>query len=99
MSSAGVIEPINVLEDGDFSGSAGLPELPPDQFRLDGLEEGFHCGVIVAITLAAHGYFEAILAQQFLVVMRAILAPAIRMVNTAFGWPSHGRSRRCGPPA
>jgi len=46
--------------------------MPPDQFRLDGFEEGFHRGVVITVALATHGYFEAMLAQDFLVVMRAV---------------------------
>jgi len=35
-----VIEAVDILEDGDFSGAAYLPRVPPDQFGLDGLEKG-----------------------------------------------------------
>ena len=88
MSTAWVIEAVDVFEDSNIHIPSSLPGLPPDQFGLDGFEEGFHCGVVIAITFATHGGFEAVLAQDFLVVMRAVLAAAIRMVNTAFGRPS-----------
>ena len=90
MSAARVIETVDVFKDGDFNIPAGLPCVPPDQFGLalhdsrmrafdesDGFEEGFHGRIIIAISLAAHGYFEAILAQDFLIVMRTILTAAI----------------------
>ena len=64
-----VIEAIDIFEDGDFSGSACLPRVPPNQFGFNGLEEAFHCGVIIAIPLAAHRHLEAVLARQLLIVM------------------------------
>ena len=70
--------------------------MPPDQFRLDGFEKSFHRGVVITISLATHGYFEAMLAQDFLVVIRAILAASIlingRMVDAALGRPAQGNS-------
>ena len=77
MSTARVIEAINVLEDSDLNRSACLPGMPPDHLRLDGLEESFHRGVIITIALATHRYLEAMLAQDSLVVMRTILAAAV----------------------
>lgn len=41
MSPDWVIEPIDVSDDGVFGSLAGLPCDWPEQFRLDGLEEGF----------------------------------------------------------
>jgi hypothetical protein len=40
MPSDGVIEPVDISCDGVFGLLAGLPGDRPDQFRLDGLEEG-----------------------------------------------------------
>ena len=40
-----------------------------DQLRLDGFEEGFNGGIIIAIALTAHGYLEAMLAQYLLIVV------------------------------
>ena len=42
-------------------------------------------GVVVAIALAAHGYLEAMLAQDLLIVMRTVLRPAIRVVDATSG--------------
>lgn len=64
-----VIEAIDIFEDGDFSGSACLPRVPPNQFGFNGFEEAFYRGVIIAISLAAHRNLEALLARQFLIVM------------------------------
>ena len=45
MPAARVIEAIDVFEDSNFSDSAGLPGVPPDQLCLEGFEEGFHGGI------------------------------------------------------
>ena len=82
MFPARIIEAVDILEDGDLSGHACLPRVPPDQFCLDGFEEGFHHGIVVAVALAAHRYLEPILTQDFLIVMRAILAaPSHKSIN------------------
>jgi hypothetical protein len=86
VSAARVIEAIDVFEDGNLSGPAGLARMPPDQLRLDGLEEGFDGRVIIVFTFPAHGFLEAMLAQQLLIFMRAILAAPVRVMNAALGW-------------
>ena len=40
MSATGVVEPVDVLEDGSLSLAPRLPVLPPDEFGLQGFEEG-----------------------------------------------------------
>ena len=55
MFSAGVISAIDVIEELPFSGASGGLILPPDQLRLDGLEEVRDCGVVIAITFSTHG--------------------------------------------
>ena len=85
MPTARVIEAVDVLEDGRLSLSAGFPIASPDQLGLDGFEEGLDCGVVIAVTLAAHRHFEPTLAQDFLVVMRTVLAAAITVEDAALG--------------
>ena len=92
MSAAWVIETVDVFEDGNFHIPSGLPGLPPDQFGFYGFEEGFHCGIIIAIALAAHGHLEPMLAQDFLIIVRTILAAAIRMMDATFGRPAQSYS-------
>ena len=60
--------------------------MPPDQFCFDGFEERLDSCIIVAITFARHRYLEPMLAQDFLVIVRTILAATIRMMNAALGW-------------
>ena len=67
-------------EDGHLSLSPCFPRMPPDQFCFDGFEEGFHRRIVVAIALATHEHFEAMLSQNFLIIVRAILRPTIRMM-------------------
>jgi hypothetical protein len=54
MSSAGVVEPVDVLEDGSLGLTPRWPALSPDEFRLHGFEEGLDGGIVITITLAAH---------------------------------------------
>jgi hypothetical protein len=67
--TARVIEAVDVLEDGGLGLSAGFPGAPPDQLRLDGLEEGLNGGVVIAVSFAAHRRLQAVLAQHLLVVV------------------------------
>ena len=85
MPTAWVIEPVDVLEDGRLNLSAGFPRASPDQLGLDGFEEGLDCGVVIAVTLAAHRHFDPMLAQNFLVVMRTVLAATVTVEDAAFG--------------
>ena len=52
MSAAGVVEPVDVLKDGGFCLTPRRPALPPDEFGLQGFEEGFDGRIVVAISLA-----------------------------------------------
>jgi hypothetical protein len=40
MATTGVVEAIDVLEDGGFCLTPRRPALPPDEFGLQGFEEG-----------------------------------------------------------
>ena len=55
----------------------GFPIPAPDQLRLDGLEERFDSGVDVAIALAADRRPHPVFAENFLVVMRIVLAATV----------------------
>ena len=55
----GIVEPVDILEDGGFGLSPCRPALPPDEFRLQGFEKRFDGGIVVAITLAAHRRTQA----------------------------------------
>jgi len=88
MASSRIVEAVDVFEYRHLRLASCFPRMSPDQFCLDGFEEGFDGGVIIAITFSAHRYLEAMLALNLLIVVRTILRPAIRVVNAAFGWPS-----------
>ena len=81
MPPDGVMEPVDVSGDGVFGLLAGLPGDRLDQLRLDGLEERLdHC-IVVAVSAPAHRDLDAAFAKQGLIVDRAVLRPAIGMVN------------------
>ena len=59
--------------------------MPPDQLSLDGFEEHLNRRIVITISFAAHGHLEAMLAQDLLIIMRTVLAAAIRVVDAIFG--------------
>jgi len=85
MPPSRIVEAVDVLEDGQLGVSARLPRPSPDQLSLDRLEERLDGGVVIAVALAAHRYLEAVLTQELLIIVGAILAAAIRMMDAALG--------------
>lgn len=86
MSSARVVESVDILKERGLCFSPGCPCVPPDQFGFQGFEEGLNGRIIIAITFPAHRHLKSLLAQAFLIVMTAILAAAIGVMNTARCW-------------
>jgi hypothetical protein len=41
----------------------------------------FNGSIIIAIAFSTHRYFEAVLAQYLLIIVRTIMAPTIRVVD------------------
>ena len=69
MAPARIVKPIDVLKQRQFTLTPGVPELSPNQFGLQRLEEGFNHSVVITVAFAAHGNLEAVLFQQFIVIM------------------------------
>ena len=90
MSAARIVKAVDVFEKGNFGLSSRLPISAPDHFRLEGFEEAFDGCVVITVALPAQGCCQAVFSQDFLIVMRTVLAAAIRVLNTAFGWPAQG---------
>lgn len=85
MSFSGVVEPVDVLEDGGLGLAPCRPGLPPQQLGFQRFDEGQGGGIIVAIAPAAHRWLEPVFLQAFLVIIGAVLAAAIRVKDAAFG--------------
>ena len=83
MTAARVVEAVDVFKDGHLRIPTGFPCIAPDQFRFDGFEECLDGCVIITISFATHGHFEAVLPQDFLIVVRAVLRPSIRVMDAA----------------
>ena len=62
-----------------------------------GFEERLDGRIVITITFTAHGDFEAMLAQDLLVVMRTVLAAPVAVEDAAFGWRSEGDGHFQGP--
>ena len=54
MSAAGIIEAVDVFEEGDFDVPPGMPVSAPDQFGLEGFEEALDGRVVITVSLPAH---------------------------------------------
>ena len=84
MFSSGVVEPVDVLKEGVGNVLSGCPSVPPDQFGFEGFEEGLNGGIVVTVSFAAHGYFEAYFTHPFLIVMGTILTATVCMMDAAW---------------
>ena len=63
MPPTGIVEPVDVSEQGHFGLSPCALPVATDQFGLQRFEEALDHGVIKAITLAAHRDQEAMFLQ------------------------------------
>jgi len=94
VSASGMIDAVDVCEEGDFDLVPGLPVSAPDPFGLQRFEGTFDGGFIVTIAFPAHRWLEAGLSQKLLIVMCALLRPAIRVVDAAWRRSAVGGLRR-----
>ena len=62
-----------------------------------GLEPMALTGSIVTIAFPAHRHLEPVVAQKLLIVVSAVLRPAICVVNAALWWPAQGDRHVQGP--
>jgi len=69
VTAARAIGPVYVFEDGNLSLLPCVPRPPPDRFSFDDFEERLDGGIVVTITFAALRHLEAMLTQDFLVVV------------------------------
>ena len=74
-----VVEAIDVFEDCHLDLAPCFPRVSPDQLCFDGFEEGLDGSIVIAIAFSAHRHLEAMLAQDILIIVRAVLAAAIRV--------------------
>ena len=79
------MEPVDILESRALCLATYVPAGAPDQLCRDGFEDRLNHGIVVTISLAAHGYSEAMLRKTRLIRARTVLRPAIPMMNAALG--------------
>ena len=92
MPASRIIKPINVFEQGYFCLPACCPCIAPNQLRLERFEEGFHNGIIIAVTPSTHRHLKAMFLEHLLIIIWTILGTAIRVVDTPFGRLTKGYS-------
>src|SRR3954452_4319037 len=81
MAPDGIVKPIDVAANSPVCLLAGVEDGPPDELGFQGLEERLHHGVVIAIALAGRRDQDAVLLELGLIIDRAILAAAIRMMD------------------
>ena len=69
MSTARIVEAVDVFENGDFDLSSCLPVSAPDHFGFEGFEKAFDSCVVIAIALSAHGCCQTVFSKDLLIVM------------------------------
>jgi hypothetical protein len=82
--SAVVVEAIDVLKEGVVNVLAHGLGVSPDQFCLEGLEEGLDDSIVITVASAAHRYLETHFPQPLLIVLGTVLAAPISVVKTAW---------------
>src|SRR3954470_1742978 len=91
MAPDGLVGPGDVAANGPVCLVAGVEDGPPDELGFQGLEERLDHGVVVAIPLAGHRDQDAVLLELGLIIDRAILAAAIRMMDQPCCRTAHGQ--------
>jgi len=64
----------------------------PDQLGFEGFKTGLNNLIIVAITLATHGYQKAIYFKPFLMIIRAMVTATISVMDAISDWLAQGNS-------
>ena len=85
MSPTWIVEAVDVSAKGQLGGGAGLEDRSPDQLTLDRLEHRFHHRIIVEIALSAYRRDDVVRFQEPLIIVRAVLAAAIGVLDQADG--------------
>ena len=95
----GGVEAVDVFEEGYLDLLTGLPMAAPDQLELglERLEEAFDVGIVVTIAFSARRDLEAVLAQQLVIIVGAVLRPAIRVMDASRWRRSDGDCYAQGP--
>src|SRR5881394_1017311 len=69
-----------------MSGQAAVLVFGHFEFGLDGAEAGFHEGVVVAVSGAAHALAKLRSAEDGPIVLAGVLAAAVAVVDETGGW-------------
>src|SRR5947208_1937311 len=82
-SSRGIVEALDVVEDGTPGLIAVEPDVAVDELALERREEGLRHGVVVGVADRAHGADQPRLAHPPPVVQRGVLAALVGVVDHA----------------
>src|SRR5438034_7830188 len=77
MDALFVVEAIDVTGDGSVEFGVASEAASVGEFGLQGMEEAFHVGVVLAIARAVHAGHNAARAQEVLIVVGRVLNAAV----------------------
>lgn len=97
MDSFSIVEAGNIFKNAFLGLLACFELLQVDKFFLKHTVERFNTRIIVAVPFAAHTAFHLVGAQPRLVVMRSVLAAAIRMMQKPLRTVAAGCGRGPAP--
>ena len=81
MAPTGVVEGLDVLEDGGPGLASSDVVRAVDELGLERREEALRDGVVPAIALAAHAAVDAVFSKQLLIVPTGVLDAAVRVME------------------
>jgi len=82
-SAPWIVEVVDVSANGNLGVASCLETGSPDPLRIDGFESRLDHRVVVAISLAAHGWDHAGPLEEPLIVVGTVLAGAIGVIEEA----------------
>ena len=85
MEASAVVKHFNKLKDSLTSFGSGFEVAAVDQLVLEGAPEGFHGGIIVAVTFAAHGSDGLGVLEGAAIVLTGVLNAPVGMKHQACG--------------
>src|SRR5436190_3423442 len=89
MGALAIVERFDVVEDLRSGLGVGAETAAIDQFQVEGAPGAFHGGVGIAVASAAHGGYQAGIAERLAIIAAGVLDAAIGMEQQL------GRRQRC----
>src|SRR5919112_5498395 len=86
MPPAPMVKDFDVFEQGRFGLPPGAELCSMNQLRFERAEERLHRRIVIAVTLAAHGGFDAVAVEDLAIRSASLLDATLGMGGEALGW-------------